>query len=113
MMILTTCLSGLLAFTLVAAGVDPVPPECAVLFDTHWVVEMDVTRAEEPNPEQADGLIAHVVSREGCEAELLFPAPAAPIRVGDHLRITGTTQEGLVIVGKVERLAKKSAGGQL
>lgn len=111
MMILTTCLSGLLAFTLVATGIPPVPLECAVLFDSRWVVEMDVTRTEEPASEQADGLIVHVVSREGCEADLLFPAPVEPIRVGDQLRITGTTQDGLVIVGKVERVVKQPASG--
>lgn len=109
MTILTTCLSGLLAITLAGAQVEDVPDVCVVLLQPQWSIEMDVTHVERPAPGQAEGLITHVVSAEGCEADLFFPVLATPIRLGDHLRITGTTQDGMVIVGKVERLVRKSA----
>lgn len=104
--ILTTCLSGLLALTMIDTQADALPRECAALLAPRWTIEIVVTARQSLALEpQVGDLLIHVVSASGCEADMMFPNPAPDIMVGEQLRVKGETYDGMVIVEKVERLA--------
>ncbi|TKB70995.1 MAG: hypothetical protein E8D45_12620 [Nitrospira sp.] len=116
MILLTSCASGLLAATLwsatplpMAEPEDLVPEECAVLRSPLWTLEATIMSLRDPEPGQAEGVIAYVQSAGGCEADLLFAAPDMTLQVGDVLRISGATREGLVAIAKVLRLVRQDA----
>lgn len=107
-MLMTVCSSGLLAAVLwgvmpVAAPMDDVPEECALLLAPTWTIDVTIESLREPEPGEPDGLIAHIQSEAGCEADLVFADAVSTMQVGDMLRVSGATRDGQVIIGKVLR----------
>lgn len=100
MTILTTCLSGLFAASLLAADpatmpIDRVPETCPALLEAHWHLDATVT--------YVDGRKVGFDNGAGCAGDLEFTVQTRAMRVGDVLRIHGVTINGEVVITKVER----------
>lgn len=107
MTVLTTCLSGLFAASLLAADpvgmpMDRVPETCPALMEAHWHLDATVT--------YVDGRKVGFDNGAGCSGDLEFTVQERIVRVGDRLRIHGVTLNGEVIITRVERRIEQEVG---